>query len=643
MNSPRLRVPSEATSSATSSSSQSQAIISDFTSRIIFCTIIAAYVAFAAVWVVRAPPFTPPDEMAHADYMFAFIDAGKFYRVESQSTANDVLSQTQYLDRISGYRKLHYNPYARVSSGDSLFENAILLDRNAPVPSGRVPAPGSTMPYVMVVYPATYYLIVSGIVRLATIGEPRSAVAAFYVARSVNVLFGIGTLILVFPTLRRFGLSVPVSLVGAAGIAMLPLFCWVSAYIQPDNLVVLLITLAFFAAGGRHRSITLLSFAVCALILVKPHYGAALWLPAACYALSLKRTIEPVTVLRLVVLPMLSFILAVHLTPVTGGLTDVSGTASSSAAIRTSELATIWQCLTSVVASVYVGGLVFVNYWLGYGTHGFYLPLTKAFGLSHIFLALTLPAIFGCMVIYAKRIYRIARIGMQRNVQTSLRLLARGLTINVYITFTALLLTASVLGEAPLKLEARYWLTLLIPTTLIVLLELPKLLERRFRKRASFILATIILLMTLPVNMLSPYAVERDFYRPTAERPRFDGGALELNDDGRFASGSSPVYHVRIGKAVFVRGFAIDLASGLPNDRVTIISDGRPIIQATRITIEAEPIAEWHDRVLEQSGFAATVPAAKFGIGKHRVGALVWRHGSVELPLEHVVELIVTS
>ena len=625
------------------SRARSRASLRDLLSRLSLSAIVVAYVAFASFWVVRTPPFTPPDEMAHADYVFAFLDAGKLYRVASRATSNDVLPQTQYIERISDYRRLHYNPYARLPQTDRPFDKVNTFDPSAPSASGRTPADGSTMPYTMLEYPATYYLIVAEVARLATISAPQAVAAAFYLARGVNVLLGVGTLLLIFPTMRRFGIGVGTSLLCVLGIAMLPLFCWVSAYIQPDNLVVFLVTLAFFAASGPRRSFPLLAFAVAALILVKPHYGAALWLPSMLYAFSRNRTVTLSNSILFVAIPLLSFFVAMQLTPVTGGLRGVSATVQNIAGTGVSGIAAISESLVSVIASVYFGGLVFTNYWLGYGTHGFYLPLPQAIDVSRVFLALTIPALFGCIIVYVKRAYRIATIGVRRGWRPAARLFSRGLSVNVYVAFTTLLLAASVLGTAPLSLEARYWLPLLVPTTLIVCRDLPQLLERRFRARASLVVASAIVLMTLPINVLTPGAIERDFYQPTNERPKFDGGALVLNADGRPMSFHSRECHVRIGSEVVVRGFAIDLESGLPNDRVEIVSDGRPIVRAKREFLEAEPIAEWHDRVLEQSGFIATVPASKFGIGKHRVGALVWRHGSVELPLEHVVELVVTS
>ncbi len=627
----------------TQSESRSRAESRHLVSRASLCVIVAVYAALAAFWVIRTPPFTPPDELAHTDYVFAFLDAGEYYRVESVLASNDVLPQTQYIERVSNYRKLHYNPYARLSEAGTLFGEVNKLDPNAPMPSGRAPAAGSTMPYTMFVYPATYYLVVAEFARLATIGAPRAVVAAFYLARAVNVLLGVGTLLLMFPTLRRFGFNVQTSLFGVLGVAMLPLFCWVSAYIQPDNLVVFLVTLAFFAAGGRRRSLPLLAFAVAALILVKPHYGAALWLPSMLYAFSLRRTNKLRDVVLFGVIPLLSFFIAMQLTPVTGGLRGVSATAQNIAGTGVSGIAAISESLVSVIASVYFGGLVFTNYWLGYGTHGFYLPLPQAIGVSRVFLALTLPALFGCIIVYARRAYRIVNVGLRRGWRPAFCLFSRGLSVNVYVTFTTLLLAASVLGTAPLSLEARYWLPILVPTTLIVFRDLPQLLQRRFRERASLGIASALILMTLPINLLTPGAIERDFYQPTNQRPKFDGGALVLNADGHTMSFHARECRVSIGSKIVVRGFAIDLASGLPNDRVTIVSDGRPIARARQEYLEAEPIAEWHDRMLEQSGFVAIVPASKFGLGKHRVGALVWRHGSVELPLEHVVELDVTS
>ncbi|MBD5605626.1 MAG: hypothetical protein IAI48_11135, partial [Candidatus Eremiobacteraeota bacterium] len=256
--------------------------------RIVLCAIVAAYLGFATLWAIRVPPFAPPDEMAHADYMYAFFDAGRFYRVDSRRSANDVLPQTQYLERISGYRRLHYNLLGRVPAGYGTRAFFAAARRGAPPVSNAVRAQGSVMPYVMSVYPSTYYVLVAAIAR-ATFDATRSVVASFFAARACNVALGAATLVFAFATFRRRGLGAVTSLLCVASIAMLPLFCWVSAYVQPDNLVIFLVTFALWAAAGKRRVARYAALAVCGILLVKPLYGAVVWLPVAAYAIAIAR------------------------------------------------------------------------------------------------------------------------------------------------------------------------------------------------------------------------------------------------------------------------------------------------------------------------------------------------------------------
>ncbi|MBD5604731.1 MAG: hypothetical protein IAI48_06525, partial [Candidatus Eremiobacteraeota bacterium] len=98
----------------------------------------------------------------------------------------------------------------------------------------------------------------------------------------------------------------------------------------------------------------------------------------------------------------------------------------------------------------------------------------------------------------------------------------------------------------------------------------------------------------------------------------------------------------RLRDRVTVRGFALDVVTGLPADRVAIVSDGRVVAHARPSRWNPEPAQEWHDDELARAAFVATIPASAFGVGRHDVTIVASRAGGTARPLEHHVTLVVT-
>jgi hypothetical protein len=612
-------------------------------SRIVLLGIVSVYVAIAAMWVIRLPPFVPPDEMAHADYMFAFFDAGRFYKVASNRPGDEVMSQTRYVDGASGFRRLRYNPLGRVHRQGDVLRIATTVDPEAPLSSKTARPSDSVMPYVMFVYPSTYYVLLAEAVRAATFDNPRAALPAFFLARACNVFLGIGTLLLAFSAFRNRGLDARTSLLAVLGIAILPLFCWVTAYVQPDNLVMFCLTFAIWASRLKRHAVTLTGIGLCALCLVKPHYGLVVAIP--CLAYALRGGLRPGslrTIALLGLLPGAAIALALSLTPVTGGLTDVGATATSLGSSGFAHIDRYVAPIGSALISVYAGGRVFDDYWLGFGTRETYLSASSTRATGALFSALALAAIVVCGIVYAGRGVRIARVGARKSLVAVMRLVCGGLELNVYVAYSAFLILASVLEGTALGLQARYWLPLIVPATLLALKDLPCVLASAARPRASRVVASVVVLMALPVALASPAAIDRDFYAPTADTPRYDFGGVVLDGSGDADSFRTIERPVRIADRVTIRGFAIDVVSGLPADRVTIVSDGRAIADARLVHWKIEAAEEFHDSVLYDAGFSAVVPATAFGIGRHDVSVIVSRGGGSKRPLAHHVTLIVS-
>jgi hypothetical protein len=608
----------------------------------ILCSIVFIYIGFASLWATRIPVFAPPDEIAHADYMFAFFDAGNFYKIHTTKRDSAVLPETRYLEKETGYRAIRYNPLARVPPGYGTAQYVAALNAGAPERTGMALPNGSAIPYAMFFYPATYYLLLAKVVLLVIGGKSHSLAQAFIIARLLNVALGAASLCLAFSAFRSRGVSVVTSSVATLAIATLPLYCWVTSYIQPDNLVLFFVGFVVWAATRTGWSAELLSVGICGLVLTKPFYGVAVWIPVLVYSLSSlsPRNAKINAVALLGVIPSLALVLSFHFTPAASGLVDASHSVASSTS-QLLSLSTASSIFVSVLNSIFLGGRVFQNYWFGYGIHGYYLSPTLTSYLSVIFLFASASATLGYAYLFARRLVRIARIARNGHFKKAFRLIGRGLSVNIYLAYCVVLIGTSVAAGSASFLQARYFLPLLVPLVLILLTDVPRVLSPRVRQHAHLGFASALLLMSLPLTLTAPHAIQRDYYAATNTRPDYDFGGVVVNGTGDAASFAAQQASVHRGDVVTIRGFALDVVSGLPADRISIVSDGHSIGLATRQEWSVAPEADYHDSILQQAGFIAVIPAARFGIGRHEISVVASRRGSPSLPLHHHVELTV--
>ena len=103
-------------------------------------------------WTYRVPFYQQPDELAHADYVFALYDAKTAYVVRDGDAATEVAPNSRYLAAAVTYRKMRYNPYGRAPESYGTVPYFRAVDAAAPDPSGHVPRAGDRIPYMMKVY-----------------------------------------------------------------------------------------------------------------------------------------------------------------------------------------------------------------------------------------------------------------------------------------------------------------------------------------------------------------------------------------------------------------------------------------------------------------------------------------------------------
>ncbi len=574
--------------------------------------------------------------------MFAFFDAGHFYRISTTRSDNAVLPETRYLETQTGYRAIRYNPLARVPTGYGTAPYIAALNAGAPERTEMARPSGSAIPYAMFFYPATYYLILAKIVLLGTCYRSHTIVQAFIIARLVNVALGAASLCLAFSAVRSRGVGVVTTIVATFAIATFPLYCWVTSYIQPDNLVLFFITFIIWAATRTEWTPELLSAGISGLALTKPFYGIAVWIPAVLYSVSslAPRYAKIRLVALLGIVPLLALFLSFHFTPAASGLVAASGSIANSTS-RLSSLKTASSTLVSALNSIYLGGRVFENYWFGYGIRGRFLSPTLTTYLSAVFFFASSSATFAYVYLFFRRLVRIASIAYQGRLTRAIRLISRGLSVNIYLAYCGVLIGTSVAAGSATFLQARYFLPLIVPIVVILLMDVPRVLPPRFRQRAALGIASALLVMSLPLTLTAPHAIERDYYASVNEKPDFDFGGVVINGSGDAESFAARQASVRRRDFVIIRGFALDVISGLPADRINIISDGHSIGLAAKHEWSVAPEADYHDSILQQAGFIAVIPAARFGIGRHEISVVASRHGSPSLPLHHHVELTV--
>ena len=253
----------------------------------------------AALWVVRVPFFESPDENAHADYAFTLFTYRAPLPLAGRRQATNVHPLVAYLESASAFGKMHYNPDGRAPAGYGSAAFLRAVDAGAPVvPRDFLEHNGGRVPYVARSYASFYYALTAGAIWLGALLSGGSPTAELFAARGFNLVLLLCSLSLAYATFRELQLSYGKALALVATIGFFPLTSWVSAYVQPDNLSFLAVTLALYVAlrfrrePGDARSAAWLGLALGLLAFTKAQYFVVVALPvlaAAALALTGRR------------------------------------------------------------------------------------------------------------------------------------------------------------------------------------------------------------------------------------------------------------------------------------------------------------------------------------------------------------------
>lgn len=600
--------------------------------------ITAASTALACVWAVRVPFFQRPDELAHADYAFTLADVGRPFVVhDARASYVPVAPEIRFLAATTGYRSMRYNPFARAPRGYASARFVAALDAAAPHASGTSPPDGAAVPYVAFAYPAGYYAlaaIVVGTVHALT----GSLWWSFLAARLAGAALLSIALPLAYRTFRESGVRAGTALVATAAIGFFPLVSWVSGCIQPDNLSFALVTGCVFLCARMRRhglsmtSCAMLATCLAALLLTKQHYGVATWLAALAFVATRRpgrdrRRFAGALALVLAV-PASAFALSFRATPA-AHVASVASTVAGIAPHHTFDPVRLANDFVAGFGDEFAGGSGFDGYW-------FYdFRDARVFGrrvqpaLTPMFAFATLATIVLWLAATAKIGWRTARIAWRRSPAVALRLAGSGTAANAYVLVSAAILTAYALEHGDLWLEGRYWYPVIVPLVAMLLVTLPSLRRARQRPALARGIATTLLAVSACLAPLALASMERNFYGPSERAPRIDrlAGIERVAGAGR--------------RCVTIRGYAVDLTTGLPAERVALLVDGVETRAVATGLPEHRLATLYNDGALERAGFLARLDTAAWAPGTHTIAFAVRTPAGVRLAFPRPVYLAI--
>ena len=602
--------------------------------RIALGCIVVASVGMGLIWLIFTPFFQAPDENAHFDYAYQLYSVGRPYHVERAKCARDVTETVRYIERRSDFYGVRLLADARVPRGYGTPEYFRSVDALAPRLARRIPPAGSNAPCVMFGYPAGFYAVAAGVVALASAASQGSLVAELFSARAFGIVCLAVTLPLAYRVLRASGIRVRDALLATAAIGIFPMTSWVSAYIQPDNLVFTLVTLALLVALRlRSRPFDpLASIALGAvlstLFFVKQQYAGVLFIACALLVLSSSlRERHPyrraLTVCFVCLLPLVALRLSTFATPV--GPLRISHNLAPTAIAPTSAKPLVSAGLDVLYAAsslrdAYVDGLSFHRFWnsFGWADNSYlsrpWLNETVESAIGVVSLSIAFFFVTRQLNVY-RRVLRIAR---RRSAATASWLLCQDVVLNVYIVWTTLLIIVCAASRGTWSLQGRYWLPVMVPMMVILIARVPRILPSGTRARTATLAAGMMLGYALVLGPIALAAAHERYYRPSGELPRLTVVGVDgVGFLGRLPRGSEPTT-MRSGRVVDFKGLAFRSTDGSPIDHIDLqIDAGRPMAMRYGFTV-ATAVAPM------SVGFEGTIPTKTLAVGRHRISVLAY-------------------
>jgi hypothetical protein len=587
------------------------------------------------------------------DYAFGFFDAGRPFRTSPATPGIGMTSQDRFVDAQIGFRRLRYNPAARIRSDYGSRAFIVRFDAQAPRRSNRVPPPGSTLPYISFLYPALYYVVVATAMRITDVVAGGSLWSDLLAARFVGILLLALTLAVSTRIFRMSGFSKGQTLLALVCVGWFPLTSWVAGYVQPDNLSFALVTLVLWLGirwqrSGRFRDALPLVLALAALFFTKQHYALGCW--AAILLILIPRLFDksvsqPVaTTLTLLLVP--AFCLkASFFATYSPGLSYASKSfAMVGTTMSPEHLGVVIGGFRDGIASAFFAGDSFGDYWLRFGERGETLfPARAGTVLRPVIEVAMLTCFFFGAANQLRLVGRIARVFRRRSRVRAVGLLTASLPLNVYCVTACIMIFAFVQSNELIWLEGRYWLPLIVPMILLAA-KAGDGASAVGRRIVRFGVLGSLAGFCLVAALSGVGAIQREYYAAPLHPLRVDpiASILDVWVSGRLKPADGFVALHR-GQALEVSGYAVDPYTGLAAGSVFAkIDDRGAAIPAVTGLLRPFVADAYSDDRIGNSGFDVRLPANTLGPGVHRIRLYVGYPGFAALPLRNALVLRVT-
>jgi 4-amino-4-deoxy-L-arabinose transferase-like glycosyltransferase len=225
---------------------------------IALAAIIAASMGLSIYWVFKVPIFEAPDEPGHLDYALNIYSAGRLISVREPLQAwngpvEDRHVFTQYLVDESREESIAFHHSVKAPPGYGTREFYGRVDLNAPAEhSGGLAGTPRTHFGYLTVYPMAYYSVLAAWMKLISVFSRRITVL-FFGARLLSVVLLGCSLVLMYATARELHFTSGRALLVTGIAGLFPMTTFVSAYVQPDNLSLLLVMLCCYLALRLRR------------------------------------------------------------------------------------------------------------------------------------------------------------------------------------------------------------------------------------------------------------------------------------------------------------------------------------------------------------------------------------------------------
>ncbi len=612
--------------------------------RAIVSTIIILATLLCGYWALRFPLLLEPDEVAHADAAFAYFDAGRPFVVHRPTITNFVTPQIRYLMKVTDYRRMRYNNHAAVRDGYGTRAYLRALDAAAPQPSNEEPSAGARVPYVLAVYPSTYYYAVATAMRAGWTAFGQSLSAAIFAGRFLNVVMLASTLALGYAVLLEMSFTSVQRMMLLAGIAFFPLSTWMGAYIQPDNQSALLMTATLLAALALRKRpaslarLVLYAAAASALGLTKVQYALV---AIVAFGLAFRGSFERESLaIRFrglvggVAIPIIVTISGRYLSPI-GGLNAItSGPAYAQAGLSERLRIASYDALTSATSTL-LGGQTFAGFWLHFGLRSggiFTSAATRA--VTIVLVALTALTLAAWCVSQRNLLQRLQSVATRYGARRAWRFFGSDPALNAYALLTTLLLIVSSFTNGGVTLQGRYWYPVLLPIVLLSVRSIGGAVPRATRGIATSIACAFWMCYSAIAAPCAVVAMNRTFYHRSDTVPTWELGqieSIEVNGRVRDREGLT----VAPGSIVTVRGGAIDSAVGLPARDIRFRIDRGLARRAVTGLPDRQLPMIFNDQVLARSGFLFHVPTRGLTPGSHEIAIAAFEERAPEgLPIE---------